>query len=61
MNEFTTDQINKIAILIETENGCGYQILATKEDKKLALTMLAKLQGGLKVSKPIKPIEITEI
>lgn len=50
------DDITTIAIIVEI-NGNAHQIMSTKENKALMLNMLARMDGGLKLSTEMEPIE----
>ena len=52
----TNKDIKKIAILIEFENGNAHQVLASMDDKRIILDLLASMTGGLKVSDRIEPV-----
>lgn len=51
-------EIEKILILVETADGAPRQVLASKENKQIALQILGKLEGGIKLTQAFKPIEL---
>lgn len=57
MSEITYEDVNTIAIFIQLKNGNAHQVLASKENKHLALTLLAKLESGLKLTTEIEPVQ----
>lgn len=52
----TINDITTIAILVEIDGDC-HQVLASSENKKLMLTMLAQMSDGLKLSDVIEPVK----
>jgi len=50
--------VKKILILVETDDGKAHQVLATHEQKQIALMMLSG-QGLIRFSPEIEPVEIT--
>jgi len=58
MEELEFKNIGKIAILVEFNDGKAHQVIASKENKKIFLELLAQCEGALNLSKEIEPIEI---
>lgn len=53
-----SQNITKILILVELEDGTARQVLASKAQKELALQFLKSEDGSLKVTGPIEPIQL---
>jgi hypothetical protein len=51
-------EIEKILILVETADGAPRQVLASKQNKEIALQMLGRLEGGIKLTTAFEPIEL---
>jgi hypothetical protein len=54
------ENIKTVVVLVEFEDGSVHQVLASAENKSLALNMLARLQGKLMLSKEMEPIEFKD-
>lgn len=52
------ENIKTVLILVELDNGNAHQVLATKENKKLALTILAQMEGKLLLDAELVPFEL---
>lgn len=52
----TIEDIEVIAIIVQLKDGNTHQVLASKENKELALRMLGQLGGNIKLSEEIEPI-----
>jgi hypothetical protein len=52
----TTDDIETIAILVQTKEGAAHQVFANKELKEIFLRLLVGENGDLNISKELKPI-----
>jgi hypothetical protein len=57
----TLDTIETIAILVQFEDGSAHQVLARPGNKKLAVEMLARLEGKLTLDKELLPIEFKTV
>ncbi|PTX14430.1 hypothetical protein C8N40_11195 [Pontibacter mucosus] len=51
--------VTKILILVELEDGTVRQVLASKEQKELALHFLKAETGALRVTEEVEPFELT--
>lgn len=52
----TTDDIETILIIVQFKDGSAHQVLTTKENKKIAVQMIALADQGLKLDKELAPI-----
>ena len=52
--------ISQIVILVELKNGNAYQVLTSKENKEIALQIIATADGALRLDKELEPIEFKE-
>jgi len=50
------DDIEHVAILVQLKNGEAHQVLSTPENKQIMLSLLAKMDDGLKLSKEIESV-----
>ena len=54
-----TDDIEKVVIIVEFNNGNAHQVLTTKENKKILIGLLATMDNGLKLSGTLEPVAFT--
>jgi hypothetical protein len=53
------DEIETIVILVQLKNGSAHQVLTSKENKEVALRMIAIQDESLKLDKEIMPVVFT--
>ena len=51
------EDIEVIVVIVQFKNGSAHQVLTTKENKKIALQLIANADGKLSVDKELMPIE----
>lgn len=57
--EMKIDDIELVAIIVQFKDGNAHQVLASNENKQIYLRMLATMEGSLKLTKEILPVEFT--
>jgi hypothetical protein len=50
------DEIETIVILVQLKNGSAHQVLTSKENKEVALRIIAAEDGTLKLDQEIMPV-----
>ncbi len=48
-------KIEKILIVVELDNGNAHQVLASNDNKHLAINFLGRLENGIKLDKQLEP------
>lgn len=51
-------KIKKIIVLVELENGNAHQVLASREQKEICLSLLSTEDGVLRLSSEIEAVSI---
>lgn len=52
----TTDDIEMVVIIVQFKDGSAHQVLTTKENKEIAVQMIALADQGLKLDKELMPM-----
>lgn len=50
--------IETVLIIVQFKNGSAHQVLTTKENKEIAVQMIALADNGLKLDKELMPVEL---
>lgn len=52
------NEIARVLIIVELKNGNAHQLLATRENKKLAVDLLGQMEGAIRLDKKLVPFEL---